>query len=127
MANTTRTSRVRCACGNMTVAEANAGKTVIPPDSARSIIVVGGWLRSAGATTNCTTVDVCSDATIPIVNVAVAAAQLGNGVIAPLSGTATWTTFGVANAKGDGIQILTVGTDESTATAYDYCIEYMTV
>jgi hypothetical protein len=128
MANTERTSRLRCVTGSATKAEYNPGKIIIAPDSARSIIVVGGWLRSTGTVTEATSIDICDTTGTPVVGVSIAAAQLANGVIAPFTAaTATLTTFGVANTKGKGIQILSVGTDESTATVCDYCVEYMTV
>jgi len=128
MANTERISRVRCATGSATKTEYNAGKIIVPPDSARSYIVVGGWLRSTGTTTECDTIDICSTAGTPIVGVSIARAQLANGVIAPFTAsTATLTTFGVANVKGVGLQILSVGSDETTATVCDYCVKYMTV
>jgi len=128
MANTERTSRLRCVTGSATKAEHIAGKIIVPPDSARSIIVVGGWLRSTGATTQATSIDIQDTTSSPVVNVAIAAAQLGNGVIAPFTAsTATLTTFGVANTKGKGLQIISVGGPETTATSCDYCVEYMTV
>ena len=128
MANTERASRLRCVTGSATKAEYNAGKIIIPPDSARSIVIVGGWLRSTGTVTQATSIDICSTAGTPIVGVSIAAAQLATGVIAPFTAsTATLTTFGTAHVKGDGIQILSVGTDETTATVCDYCVKYMTV
>jgi hypothetical protein len=128
MANTERDSRVRCVTGSATKAEYNAGKIIVQPDSARSIILVGGWLRSTGSVGQATSIDICSTAAVPIVGVAVAAAQLTNGTLAPLlASTSTITTLGAANVKGVGLQILSVGTDETTATVCDYCVEYMTV
>jgi hypothetical protein len=127
MANTTANSRLRCVTGSATKAEYNAGKIIVQPDSSRSVILVGGWLRSTGNVTQATTIDICSTAAVPIVGVAVAAAQLTNGALAPLLGTATQTTVGAANVKGDGLQILSVGADETTATVCDYCVYYMTV
>lgn len=127
MANTERSSRLRCVTGSATKAEYNAGKIIVPPDSSRSVILVGGWLKSTGSVTQATSIDICSTAASPIVGVAIAAAQLGNGVLAPLLGTGTQTTIGVANVKGVGLQILSVGTDETTATSCDYCVYYMTI
>ena len=127
MANTERKSRLRCACGNATKVEYNAGKVIVPPDPSRSIILVDGWLRSAGNVTEATSIDICDTTSTAVVGVAIAAAQLTNGTLAPLLGTGTQTTVGTAFAKGKGLQILSVGTDESTATACDYCVYYMTV
>ena len=128
MANTERNSRLRCTTGTATKAQYNAGYTIVPPDSSRSVILVGGWLRSTGNVTQATSIDICSTATSPVVGVAIAAAQLTNGTFAPLlASTATKTTVGSANVKGHGLQILSVGTDETTATSCDYCVYYMTV
>jgi len=128
MANTERSSRLRCVTGSATKAEYNAGKIIVPPDSSRSVILVGGWLKSTGSVTQATSIDICSTAASPIVGVAIAAAQLGTGALAPLlASTATKTTVGVANVKGVGLQILSVGTDETTATSCDYCVYYMTI
>ena len=127
MANTTRNSRLRCSTGTATKAEFNAGKIVVQPDSSRSVILVGGWLRATGNVTEATSIDICSTNDTPVVGVAIAAAQLTTGTLAPLLGTGTQTTVGSANVKGEGLQILSVGTDESTATACDYCVYYMTV
>jgi len=127
MANTERNSRLRVACGSATKAEFNAGKIIVPPDSSRSIILVGGWLKATGNVTQATSIDICSTASSPVVGVSVAKAQL-QGAFAPLlASTSTLTTVGVANVKGVGLQILSVGTDETTATVCDYCVEYMTV
>lgn len=125
--NITANTRLRCVAGSATKAEYNAGKIIVPPDSARTYAVVGGWMRSTGNLTEATSIDICSTAGTPVVNVAVAAAQLTNGTLAPFNGTATRTTYGVANVKGDGLQILSVGTDESTATVCDYCVFYVAV
>ena len=127
MANTTANTRLRVATGSATKAEYNAGKIIVPPDPSRAYIVVGGWMRSTGSVTQATTIDICSTATSPVVNVAMAAAQLTNGTLAPFNGTATRTTYGAANVKGDGLQILSVGTDETTATVCDYCVYYLAV
>ena len=110
MANTERNSRLRCVTGSATKAEYNAGKIIVQPDSSRSIIVVGGWLRSTGSVTQADTININDTTGTSVVNVAIAAAQLGNGVIAPFTAsTATLTTFGAANTKGKGLQILSVG------------------
>jgi hypothetical protein len=129
MANTERDSRVRCVTGSATKAEYNAGKIIVQPDSSRSIIVVGGWLRSTGSVTQADSININDTTGTSVVNVAVAAANLTNGALAPFSAATgvTLTTFGAANTKGKGLQILSVGADETTATVCDYCVEYMTV
>lgn len=127
MANTTANTRLRCVTGSATKAEYNAGKIIVPPDSSRSYIVVGGWLRSTGNLTEATSININDTTSTNVVNVAVAAAQLTNGTLAPFNGTATRTTYGTANTQGKGLQIISVGTDESTATVCDYCVFYLAV
>jgi hypothetical protein len=127
-ANYTRKSRVCCVTGNATKAEANAGKKILPPEVGRSYIIMGGWIRALGAKQNeAASVDICSVAATPIVNVAVLKAALGAAnALASFDhvSNVTRTTYGNDNVVG-GIQILTVGTDEVSATSYDYCVEYL--
>jgi hypothetical protein len=39
----------------------------------------------------------------------------------------TRTTFGTALNAGKALQIITVGTDESTATGWDYSVDYVAI
>ncbi len=129
MANTTANTRLRCVTGTATKAEYNAGKLIVPPNPDRSYIVVGGWFRSTGNVTEATTININDTTTSNVVNVAVAAAGLTNGTVITFdAGTnVTRTTYGTANTQGKGLQIISVGTDESTATACDYCVKYLAV
>jgi len=130
MANYTRNSRVRVATGNATIATANAGKVIVPGAPGRAYVVMGGWVRALGGKVNeATTVDICTKTTTPIVNVAVAkAAMTENAVVSfGTATTVTRTTYGDDNVAGHALQLLTVGTDEATATSIDYCVRYMTV
>lgn len=125
----TRRSRVRNVTGYATKAQANAGYIIVPADSAFTYAVVGGWLRSAGNTTECTTVNINDTTTTNVVCTATAAAALTNTTVFPLDAAAnvTRTTFGTALQAGKALQIITVGTDESTATGWDYSIDYVVV
>lgn len=127
-ANYTRNSRVRCVTGNATKAEANAGKKILPPEGGRGYIIMGGWVRAKGGAVNeATSVNICSTAATPIVGVAVAKAVMGENAVASFDlGNVTRTTYGDDNLVGKGLQILTVGTDESTATSIDYAVMYVT-
>lgn len=129
-ANAERKSRVRVVTGNATKAQANAGKIIVPPVQGRAYVVMGGWIRALGGKVNeATSVDICTKTTTPIVNVAVLkAAALENAVVTfDAASNVTRTTYGNDNAAGNGLQILTVGTDESTCTSVDYCVRYLTV
>ena len=129
-ANATRNSRVRVVTGNATKAQANAGKVIVPGAPGRAYVVMGGWVRALGGKVNeATSVDICSKTTTPIVNVAVLkAVALENAVVTfDAAANVTRTTYGNDNAAGHALQILTVGTDESTCTSIDYCVRYLTV
>jgi len=128
-ANYTRDTRVRVATGNVTKAEANAGKIIVPGMSGRSYVVMGGWVRALGGKVNeATSVDICTKTGTPIVNVAVAKAAMAQNAVASFDlANVTRTTYGNDNVAGHALQILTVGTDESTATTIDYMVEYLTV
>lgn len=125
MANTTRVSRVKCATGNATKAEYNAGKVIIPPRSGKGMIIVGGWFRSVGNTSECDHIQLVGTDAGATVYVGVHRAQLANGVLAPFNASTTdLTTYGTAIGTGVGVSILSDGTDESTATSVDYCVYY---
>ena len=128
-ANYIRHSRVRVSTGNVTIAQANAGKIIVPGAPGRAYIVMGGWVRAKGDKVNeATTVDICTKTTTPIVNVAVAKAAMTENAVASFDAATntTRTTYGNDNVAGHALQILTVGTDESTCTSIDYCVRYMT-
>jgi len=131
MANTTRISRERCVCGTATTAEVIAGKVIVPPDSAKSVIVTGGWLRAAGAADTATSVDIKDTTDTPVVAVAVAVAALTDAAVVDLdtASNVTWTTYGVAHTKGKGLQIAqtTAAGDLGTTTAVDYVVKYILV
>ena len=131
MANTTRISRARCVCGTATTAEVIAGKKIVPPDSSKSIIITGGWLRAAGAADTCTSVDIKDTTDTPVVGVAIAVASLTDAAVVDFNKATdvTWTTYGTAFAKGKGLQIkqTTAAGNLGTTTAVDYCVRYILV
>lgn len=124
-----RRSRVRNVTGAATKAQANAGLVIVPADSARAYAVVGGWFRSAGNTTECTTVNINDTTSTNVVCIAVAQSGLTNTTVVPFnkSSGVTRTTFGTALNAGKALQIITVGTDESTATGWDYSVDYVCI
>lgn len=129
MANTTARGRLRCKTGRLTVAQVNAKTQVVPAKPGQAYIVVGGWFVATGSAGTATSIDVM-DAT-GTVAVAVAVGNLTSTTHAPFLAAAgvTWTTFGVALTNGEGLYIgkTTGGSDVSTTTQLDYCIEYLTV
>ena len=131
MANTTRISRERCVCGTATVAEVIAGKIILPPDSAKAVIVTGGWMRATGSAGTATSVDIKDTTTVPVVAVAIAVGALTDGAVVDFdtATNVTWTTYGVAHTKGKGLQIkqTTAAGNLSTTTAVDYVVKYILV
>lgn len=131
MANTTRLSRERCVCGTATTAEVIAGKLIVPPDSAKAVIVTGGWMRATGSADTATSVDIKDTTDTPVVAVAIAVAALIDGAVVDFDAAAnvTWTTYGVAHTKGKGLQILqtTAAGGLGTTTAVDYVVRYILV
>jgi hypothetical protein len=129
MANYTRRSRVNCATGNVLIAAANAGAVIVPADTSHGYVIIGGWVRAKGGKVNeATSVDICSNAATPIVGVAVKKALMTENTVVSFDGATnvTRTTYGDDNLAGKALQLLTVGTDESTCTSVDYCVQYIT-
>ena len=130
MANTTCDGRLRCKTGRLTVAQVNAGTLVLPARQNEAYVIVGGWFVATGSAGTATSIDVI-DSSTHTVAVAVAAGNLTNGTHAPFlaSSGVTWTTFGTALSNNEGIKISKTygGSDVTTTTFLDYCIEYLVV
>ena len=124
-----RRSRVRNVTGYATKAQANAGYIILPAAVSGAYAVVGGWFRANGNTTETTTVNINDTTSTNVVCVATAAAALGTTVVAPFDAAAnvTRTTYGTALNPGKALQIITVGTDETTATGWDYSVDYVRI
>ena len=113
---------LRVAYHNVTVAEYNAGFYIIPPSPGRYITVVDCWMRSAGNTTECTSIDLTDGTTSAAVFLA---AALTNGTMCRIGASnTTATNLGTTSARGTGIKVLSQGTDETTATAVEVCVYY---
>ena len=123
-----RYPRIRCARGNATTAQVNAGKTIVNAVSGRTLTVVGGWMRALGGNAGGTTsVDIKdTKATSPVVAVACTQAGLTQNTILRF-GTATTGEFNTSNTaltKNKGLQIVKTGNDLTTATSVDYVVYY---
>ena len=113
---------LRVAYHSVTTAQANAGHYIIPPSPGRYITIVDCWMRSAGNTTECTSIDVTDGTTSAAVFLA---AALTNGAMVRIGASnTTATNLGTTSARGAGIQVLSQGTDESTATGVEVCVYY---
>ena len=122
--------RVRCAQGNLTIAQVNAasgaGTVIVPKSGGRTITVVDGWLRSLGADPGgCTAFIVTDTASSPVTALSVTRATLNSNVVARAGITNfTATSMGTALTGGEGLQIgRTVGA-VTTSDSLDYCIYY---
>jgi len=122
--------RLRCAQGNLSIAEVNAntraGTVIVPPSGGRTITVVDGWLRSIGADPGGNTAFIVTDtAASPVTVLSVTRATLNSNVVARAGITNfTATNLGTALTGGCGLRIgCTVG-DVTTSTSLDYCILY---
>ena len=122
--------RVRCAQGNLTIAQVNAnaraGTVVVPPSGGRTITVVDAWLRSLGADPGGNTAFIVTDtAASPVTALSVTRATLNSNVVARAGITNfTATNLGTALTGGCGLRIgCTVG-DVITSDTLDYCILY---
>ena len=119
--------RMKCIHGQLTLAQVKAGTVILAAEPGRTITVWDGWLRSAGAATTATSVDVTDTAGTPIVAFKMAVGGLGNGVLARV-GVATHytgTTVGTPLTPGKGLRIVDAAKGSLTVTtALDYCLMY---
>lgn len=112
---------LRVAYHNVTVDEYNAGFYIIKPSPGRYITVVDCWMRSAGTTTQATSIDL-TDGTTKAAVFLKAALSDGTFVRIGASNT-TATNLGTTSARGAGIKVDADGT-ETTATAVEVCVYY---
>lgn len=110
-----------------TLAEINAGKTLIAGVAGRKIIVSNVIERVAGTFTTSTSVDVQSSNVTPVKVVVAAVAALGTGVVltsAPTANVTLGAGFGVPLGTGDGVVVANVGTASAGGTSIQYTITY---
>lgn len=122
-----RYNSLRTVEGQLTTAEVNAGKVVVPGHTGRTLTVVDAWVRAiGGAAGSNTSVDVTDSVTGTIVAVFTRAGLTQNAILR--AGTATTgvaANLGASLGAGQGIKVANVGTAMDTATALDYCISYV--
>lgn len=107
----------------VTLAEVNAGKTLVSVPAGKKAIVTDFIARSLGAFAVLTSIDLKVGAAIVA---SLAQAQLTNGaVLHPgQSGVTLGAAFGIAGADGDDITVTKVGTDGTTATNITFTVTY---
>ena len=128
--NTPYHPKVRCAAGNVTLAQINAnsraGTVVVKAAAGKTIKVVDVWMRNVGSDITSATAIVLEDtAGTDVMSTTVATFNSNAFIRAGASGS-TVTNLGVALGKGAGLRIgCTVG-DYATGTGMDYTIFYIT-
>ena len=117
---------LRVAAGQLTLAEVNAGKVVVPAQVKRAYTVVDCWLRAiGGAATSNTSIDVQDSVTATKVVVFAQAALTQNAILrAGVAVNSVGTNLGTSLTRSEGIRILNVGTACDTMTHLDYVILY---
>jgi len=122
--------RVRCAQGQLTLAQINAntrvGTVIVPAEEGKTITVVDGWMRATGHTmAGCTAIILTETGGSPTTITSTTAATLtAEAVIRMGVSGVTSTNVGTTMRPGRGLTIgCTVG-DATTSHALDYCIFY---
>lgn len=119
------------AYGSLTLAQLNAGQTIVAANANRTAKILNAQLSAVGgAAATCTAIQVDDTAGTPIVGVSLTIAALsGAGVqvttdTAPAAGAWTYTTYQSALTAGQGIQILKTGSNCATMTGLNYRVQY---
>lgn len=113
-----------------TLADINAGKTLIAGVAGRKILVTSFIERVTGAFTTTTSVDIQSSNASPVKVAVSAVAGLTSGAIitsAPTANTTLGAGFGVPLGTGDGLVVANVGTAAAGGTSIQYTITYSIV
>ncbi len=118
--------KLRTWYGQLTTAQVNAGKIVVPGAPGRVITIVDAWARAiGGAAASNTSVDITGSVSTTIAVVFGQAGLTQNTILRAGAANATATNLGTALTQGDGIKVANVGTAMATATHLDVCIHYM--
>lgn len=117
--------QLRTFYGQLTTAEVNAGKIVVPRAPGRVYTVVDAWMRAiGGAAGSNTSVDITDDTTGTVAASFEDAALTQNTVCRAGAANTAATGLNTALAQGEGLKVANVGTDMDTASALDVCIHY---
>lgn len=114
----------------ITLAQINAGYTVLSGVAGQQIMIVGGRLKSSGAFAALTAIELQESDGSPVI-VTWAQAQLTDGAVFDLRNTITGQTigagFGTALTSGKGVVITKTGSAGTTATGVDLIVDYIVV
>ncbi len=119
--------RVQVATVTATLAEINAGKTLIAGVSGKAITVTNITQRVTGNFTTTTSVDVQSSNVSPVKVAVAAQAQLTNGAVLVNNDTGVTLDAGwaVPLGTGDGLVVTKVGSNAAGGTSIKYTINYI--
>lgn len=114
---------------NVTLAQVNAGFTLVAPVSTRTLRVTHFLVQAlGGATAACTSVRLSdtSSGPVDVATIAVAALTQNTVVTEATATTVTLGTFGAAGqlSAGAGLQIREVGSACTTATSFNVSVQY---
>lgn len=123
-----KSRRVRAAVGRVTLAQLNAGVTILPNTEGRQYMVLRSVHVYNGTFTTATLINFGTTEASPTVIVSTAIANATTGTVHGLgeSGTSTVTVanHGIALAKGYGLQFYKTGSDAAGGTDIYYFVEY---
>lgn len=112
----------------VTLAEVNAGKTILPAITGKSYRIVGGYLKSTGAFAALTSIDIEDTNGTPVTVASYAQAQLTDGAEFDLWSTVSGQTKGAgwlaALTLSKGVRVIKKGSDGTTATNVIVCLIY---
>lgn len=116
--------------GSATLAEINAGKTILTGVAGKQIKVVGGRIKSNGAFTTLTAIQITEGDGSPAI-ATYAQAQLTDGAVFDLrvstSGQTIGSGFLSALTAGQGLSISKTGSTGAGGTSVDYTIDFVLV
>lgn len=116
--------------GNATLAEINAGKTILEGVTGVQLRVVNIWLKSNGAFAALTSIQIQESDGSPVIATYTQAALTDGAqfnIRTTISGQTAGAGFNAALTSGNGVRIIKVGSDATTATSVDYLIEFTLV
>lgn len=113
--------------GSVTVAQINAGNTILAATTGRTLKIVGVLMQAVGGSAaGCTAIQVADTTGTPVVGVSVAVAGLTSGTIVTeaTASNVTLTTFLTALTANQGLQIIKTGGSCTTLVTMNYRVFY---
>ena len=134
MATTTNIGKAHVVRGHITVADAKTGAIIVPARATQTIIVTDFWCRAVGGSAaTLTALELQSSVTNDVIVSAAQTALTSGTVLRPETSNVTATnlnqSIGATNQvpEGEGLSLVSTGTQATTATSFDYYVEYIYV